>query len=105
MNPDQNCWPSRDGLRIGHINIDHVLKKITDVTTTISNSGKQFHLFGFSESRLTDSIRSSDLLIADYTIIRREAKANSEVGILIYISYTISYKHLPHLDQPGVEAV
>ena len=56
MNPDQNCWPSRDGLRIGHLNINHILNKTTDVTTTISNSGKQFHLFGCSESRLTDSI-------------------------------------------------
>ena len=74
MNPDQNCWPSRDGLRIGHLNINHVLNKTTDVTTAISNSGKQFHLFGLSESRLTDNIPSSDLLIPDYTIIRRVQK-------------------------------
>ena len=105
MNPDQNCWPSRDGLRIGHLNINHVLNKTTDVTTAISNSGKQFHLFGLSESRLTDNIPSSDLLIPDYTIIRRDAKANGEVGLLIYISDATPFKHLFRLDQPGVEAV
>ena len=105
MNPDQNCWPSRDGLRIGHLNINHVLIKTTDVTTAISNSGKQFHLFGFSRSHLTDNIPSSDLLIPDYTIIRRDAKANSEAGLLIYISDAIPFKHLHHLDQPRVETV
>ena len=105
MNQDQNCWPSRDGLRIGHLNINHVLNKTTDVTTAISNSGKQFHLFGLSESRLTDNIPSPDLLIPDYTIIRRDAKANGEAGLLIYISDAIPFKHLFRLDQPGVEAV
>ena len=62
-------------------------------------------MFGFSESRLTDNIPSSDLLIPDYTIIRRDAKAKSEAELLIYISDAIPFKHLLHLDQPGVEAV
>ena len=76
-----------------------------DVTTVISNSGKQFHLFGFSKSRLTDKIPSSDLLIPDYTVVRKDATANNETGLLIYVSDTITYKHLSHLDQPGMEAV
>ena len=105
MNPDQNCWPSRDGLRIGHLNINHALNKTTYVKTTIFNSGKQFHLFEFSESRLTDYMPSSDLLIPDYKIIRKDAKTNSEAGLLIYSSDAISYQHLFHLDQLGVEAV
>ena len=105
MNTNQNCWPSRDGLRIGHQNSNHVFNKITDVTTVISNSGKQFHLFGFSDSPLTDKIPSSDLLIPDYTIVRKDATTNNETGLLIYISDTITYKHLSHLDHPGVEAV
>ena len=105
MNPDLNCWPSRDGLRIGHLNINHVFNKTTDVTTAISNSGKQFHLFGFSESRLKDDIPSSDLLIPDYTIIRTDAKANDDAELLIYVSDAIPFKHLFHLDQLGVEAV
>ena len=89
MNPHQNCWPFHDGLRIGHLNINHVLNKTSDVITTISNSGKQFHLFGFSESRLTDNIPPSDLLIPDLTIICRDANPNSKVGLLIYISNAI----------------
>ena len=105
MSIDQNYWPSREGLGIGHLNSNHVFNKITDVTTIICNSGKQFHLFVFSESHLTDKIPSCDLMIPDYTVVRKDAITNNETGLLIYIIDTISYKHLSHLDQPVVEAV
>ena len=88
MNVDQNCWPSRDGLRVGHLNINHVHNKIADVTTIISNSGKQFHLYGFSESRLTDNMPSTDLLTPDYTIVGTDAKTNNETVLSTYISDT-----------------
>ena len=103
--PDQKFWPSGNDLFTEHLNINHVFDKITDVTTIICNSGKLLHLFGFSESRLTDNMPSSDLLIPDYTIVRRDAKTNCETGLLIYFSDTISCKHLFHLYQPGVEAI
>ena len=104
MAANQNCWPSRDGLRIGHLNINHVYSKITDVITTLSNSGRPFHIFGFSESRLTTNMPSCDLSIPGYTILRRDAKAANETGLIIYISNVLSYKHMSHLDQPGTEA-
>ena len=69
MHVDQNCQPSRNTLPTGHLNISHVLNKITDVTTTISNFGKWFDLSCFSESRLTGSMASSDSLIPGYTIV------------------------------------
>ena len=62
MSVDQNCWPSQDSLHIGYLNINHDFSNIMDATTIISNSGKQFYLFDFSESRLTDNMPSSDLL-------------------------------------------
>ena len=104
MTVNQNCWPSRDGLRIGHLNINHVYSKITDVITTLSNSGRPFHIFGFSESRLTTNMPSCVLYIPGYTILRRDSKAANETGLIIYISNVLSYKHMSHLDQPGIEA-
>ena len=44
-------------------------------------------------------------MIPDYTIVRKDATTNNEIGLLIYISDTMSYKHQSHLDQPGVVAV
>ena len=105
MNENQNCWPSRDGLRIVHLNANHIYNKITDITTTLSNSGKPFHVFSLSESRLTINMPSCDLSIPGYSILRRDSKTNNETGLIIYINDILSYKHLSHLDQPGVEAV
>ena len=105
MNGNQNCWPSRDGLRLGHLNINHVYNKISDVTTTLSNSGRPFHVFGLSESRLTINMPSCDLAIPGYTILRRDPKTSNETGLIIYISNSLSYKHLSHLDHPGVESI
>ena len=99
----KNCWPSRDGLRTGHLN--KIYNKITDITTTLSNSGNPFHVFGLSESRLTINMPSCDLSIPGYSILRRDSKTNIETGLIIYINDILSYKHLSHLDQPGVEAV
>ena len=48
---------------------------------------------------------SCDLSIPGYSILRRDSKTNNETGLIIYINDILSYKHLSHLDQPGVEAV
>ena len=70
-----------------------------------TQGNSSIYLIFFPESRLTDKIPSSDLLIRAYTVERKDATTNSETGLLIYVSDTITYKHLSHLDQPGVEAV
>ena len=57
------------------------------------------------ELRQTDKMPSADLLILDHTSVRRDAITNNETLVFIYISDTISYKHLSHLDQLEVEAV
>ena len=44
-------------------------------------------------------------MIPDYTNVSRDAITNNETGLLIYISDTISYKQLSHLNQTGVAAV
>ena len=105
MNENQNCWPSRDGLRIGHLNVNPIYNKITDITTTLSNSGEPFHVFWLSEWRLTINMLSCDLSVPGYSILRRDSKTNNETGLIIYTNDILCFKHLSHLDQPGVEAV
>ena len=104
MTANQSCWPSCDGLQMGHLNINHIYRKITDVITTLYNSGRPFHVFGFSESRLTASMPSYDLSVPGYTIPRRDSKAANEISLITYISNVLSYKHMSNLDQPGIEA-
>ena len=54
-------WPQKDGLRIGHLNINSILNKISDVHTLLNNSDKPFHIFGFTESRLSNVIPDNDI--------------------------------------------
>ena len=82
-----------------------IYNKITDITTILSNSGKPFHAVGLSELRLTINMPFCDLSIPGYSILRRDSKANNETGLIIYINDILSYKHLSHVDQPGVEAI
>ena len=48
---------------------------------------------------------SCDLSIPGYSFLRRDSKANNEIALIVYISDILSYKHLSHLDQPGMEAI
>ena len=39
-------WPLKDGLRIGHLNINHLINKMSDVSHVVHNSqpyGRGFH--------------------------------------------------------------
>ena len=44
-------WPLKDGLRIGHLNINHLINKMSDASHIVHNSkpyGRGFHIFRFS---------------------------------------------------------
>ena len=105
MNASNDFWPSKDGLRLGHLNINHAINKLTDIASILSNSGNNFHIFGLSESRLSHVISDSDLIIPGYNIIRRDPRQPKETGLLIYVHDSITFKRLDHLEQHAVESV
>ena len=61
MSDNPNPWLLKDGLRVGHLNVNHVISKITEISSILTNSGKNFHIFGCSESRLSSAISDSDI--------------------------------------------
>ena len=41
-------WPLKDGLRIGHLNINHLINKMSDASHLVHNSkpyGRGFHIY------------------------------------------------------------
>ena len=56
-------WLVKDGLRVGHLNINHLYNKRTEIPSILSNYGKKIHIFGFSESHLTQFHSDDDLKI------------------------------------------
>ena len=105
MSQNSDTWPTKEGLRIGHLNINHAINKLPDISSILSNSGRNFHIFGFSESRLSDHIMDTDISIPGYTIIRKDPKLQRETGLLVYISQCIKFKRIFFLENLQVESV
>ena len=105
MYSSHNLWPSKDGLRICHLNINHAVNKSTDIASLISNHGKSFHIVGLSESRLSEHIKDTDMHIPGFHIIRRDPTKTRETGLLIYVSESITFKRLQHLESHEVESL
>ena len=103
--PTLNTWPSKEGLRIGYLNINHALNKLNDIFSILENSGKYFHVFCLSESRLSDRILDSDIAIPGYSILRLDPKASLDTGLLVYYDQSIIMKRKSNLEQFGVESV
>ena len=102
MLPTIDSWPSKDGLRIGHLNINHAKNKLSDVASVLLNSGKQFHLFGFSESHLTEDDEKD---MDGYETISRLPSAPLETGILVYVNKSVKYRRITQFESYSVESV
>ena len=98
-------WPKKNGLRIGHININSVINKLTDISSILSNSGNPFHIFGVTESRLSNSVADCDVSIPGFNIIRKDPSSSKATGLLIYINESVNFKRLTHLENNEIEAV
>ena len=96
-------WPTNDGLRVGYLNVCHLINKISDASRIIDNENKPFHIFCFSESRLSNRINNSSISIPGYSIIRKDPEISQETGIVIYIQNNVSFKLRYDLCHPGVE--
>ena len=98
-------WPQQEGLRIGHLNINSARNKLDDVSSILYNSNKPFHVFGFTESRLTNVIHDDDITIPGYTPFRKDPARPNDTGILVYINNSLTVKRLHDLENYGIEAV
>ena len=78
---------------------------MTDVTSILHNSEKPFHVFGFTESRLSSTVADSDINVPGFKTIRKDPTCKNSTGILIYINETLTFKRLDHLEHKLVEAV
>ena len=106
--PSVGEWPTKEGLRIGYMNINHLLNKRDEFSSIIFNSGKQFHLFCCAESWLTKDIPDSDISIPGYNLDRldRNAKVNPlQTGLILYSSISLTYKRITAFENCGVESM
>lgn len=101
----ENKWPSKEGLRIGFLNINSVLNKIDQLSSIIFNSGQQFHVFCCAESRLSEKIKNNDISIPGYEPVRLDPLLPKQTGLILYISHSITYKRLFTYEKYNVESM
>ena len=76
-------------LHLGHLNIFHLFSKIPDLCAFLSRSTPLYHIFGVSESRLTDHIEDAVIDIPNYYMFRKDKISTGETGLAIYIHHSI----------------
>ena len=104
-NKNVSSWPINDGLRVGHLNICHLINKMTDVSKIINNNNMPFHIFGFSETWTNHHIPDKSISIPGYDIIRRNPVNRNQTGMIIYVQSNVSYKLRNDLSHSNIESV
>ena len=89
-------WPLKDGLRNGHLNINHLRNKMSAASHIIHNSkpyGRGFHIFCccFSESKLNNHMDDKDIAIEGFHVIRKDPQIQRETGLVVYVHETVCY--------------
>ena len=64
---------SESGLRVGHLNVYHLLKKVPDISSFLNNEHPCIHMLGLSETRLDYRISDESIAIPQYLTFRRDA--------------------------------
>ena len=98
-------WLTGNGLKVGYLNACHLLNKIPDVLPILSNMDDPFHVFGFSETRLSEVVSDSMIAIPGYNLVRREPKCKLETGIVTYVHNSINFKRLNDFENHQIECI
>ena len=64
---------SESGLRVGHLNVYHLLNKVPDISSFLNNDHPCIQLLGLSETRLDYRMSDKSIAIPQYVTFRRDA--------------------------------
>ena len=84
---------SESRLRVGHLNVYHLLNKVPDISSFLNIELPCIHLLGLSETRLDYRISDESIAIPQYLTFRRDAIKQGETGLAIYSLFYPKYHH------------
>ena len=95
----------KKGLRIGNLNVCHLLPKIDEIRLLL-NEHRSVNILGLCETFLNDHIDNNELSIDSFIFERRDRDdGRSGGGILMYISNQLSYKRRRDLEEGSIESI
>lgn len=86
-NGSQNKWPTEDGRHIGHLNINNVINKIAELQAILYSSRILFHMFGVSDSRVTEIIPDNDTCNPGCKLDRKHPQCNLQTGLITHLEH------------------
>ena len=102
-----DTWPTKQGLRIGHLNINRAINKKDEIASILHNNGLGFHLFCFTESHLSAKVSDSDMTIPNYQLLRIDPSKDrpKSTGLLVYYASVLNCNRLIKFEKYGVESI
>ena len=95
----------KKGLRIAHLNIQHIISKLDEIKYHLSYY-KSNLILGLCETFLTESVNENTLHIENFITERRDRKLNKKGGgLLVYISKTIAFIRRHDLEDNNIESM
>ena len=93
------------GLKIMHLNIQHLLPKLDELKSTIFNKG--YDIIGFSETFLNEKIPDDQLTINGFSIdgFRKDRQRKTGGGLVIYVADDMSVKRRKDLESSETESI
>ena len=74
---------SESGLRVGHLNVYHLLNKVPDISSFLNNEHPCIHLLGLSETRLDYRMSDKSIAIPQYLTLTLFLALFSSVSLLM----------------------
>lgn len=98
----------QSNLRVAHINVYHLVPKLTDVSVYV-NGPSPIHILGVTETRLKPHHSDTTISIPNYSVFRRDADSHvtGQTGIAVYTHNSISnfVRRRPDLETKQVECI
>lgn len=93
-------------MKIGHLNVNHLKNKMTDISVLVSHP-TPFHIFGISETWLNALIGDEAVTVPNYLVHRRDPLTAGQTGLAAYIHSSVQqlvYRRFD-LETPEVECL
>ena len=98
-----SSWPRQEGFRICHININHIINKIDEISHILLSNN--LDIFGVSESRLNVNNNDDEIQIPGYFAERRDSSFIHHTGLCVFIKCDIQYTRRKDLESDEVESL
>ena len=98
-----DSWPHQEGLKICHINTNHIINKIDEISHILFSNN--LDIFGVSESRMNVDNNDDENQIPGYFAERRDPSFIHHRGLCVYIKCDIQYTRRKDLESEEVESL